>query len=40
MVANYIFNGNGDRDRFLQRIKVTVDDRFRLGTTDTTERHL
>ena len=38
MAANY--NGNGDRDRFLQRIKETVDDCFRLRTTDTLQKDI
>ena len=38
MADNY--NGNGDRDRFLQRIKETIDDCFWLGTTDTLQKDI
>ncbi|CAC5406122.1 unnamed protein product [Mytilus coruscus] len=38
MAAN--FSGNGDRERFLQRVKETVDDCFRLGTTDAIQKQM
>ncbi|XP_063397451.1 uncharacterized protein LOC134681741 [Mytilus trossulus] len=38
MAAN--FSGNGNRERFLQRVKETVDDCFRLGTTDAIQKQM